>query len=150
MAHHGAMTASEIEILLVEDDPGDALITREALRTAKVHNALHVVEDGMTAMRFLRREPPFEDAPRPDLVLLDLNLPGRDGREVLADIKADPDLRRIPVVVLTTSSAEEDVLRSYDLHANAYVTKPVELEAFLRIVRSIDEFFVSVVRLPST
>ncbi len=137
-----------IEVLLVEDDEGDVVMTREALDEGKVLNRLHVVGDGVEALQFLRREGTFADAPRPDLVLLDLNLPRRDGRQVLADVKADPDLRRIPVVVLTTSEAEEDILRSYDLHANAYVTKPVDFDRFVRVIQQIDEFFISVVRLP--
>lgn len=146
------MTPSEptavIELLLVEDDPGDVLMTREALSEWKFLNHLHVVSNGEEALAYLRREPPHEDAPRPDLILLDLNLPRVDGREVLASVKADPDLRRIPVVVLTTSDAEADVLRSYDLHANAYVTKPVGFESFVSVVRQVDDFFISVVRLP--
>jgi CheY-like chemotaxis protein len=137
-----------INVLLIEDDPGDVLITREAFAENKVRNHLSVVADGVKALRFLRREAEFADAPRPDLVLLDLNLPRMDGHEVLASIKSDSDLQRIPVVVLTTSDAEEDVLRSYDLHANAYVTKPVDFERFLSVVRQIDEFFVTVVKLP--
>lgn len=137
-----------VEILLVEDDPGDVLITREALSAGKVRNTLHVVSDGVEAMAFLRQEGEYADKPRPDMVLLDLNLPRKPGRDVLAEVKADPDLRRIPVVVLTTSRAEEDILRSYDLYANAYVTKPVELDQFMRAVGAIDEFFVTVVRLP--
>lgn len=137
-----------IEVLLVEDDPGDVLMTREAFEDYKVHNNLHVVHDGVQALAFLRKEGEYADVPTPDLVLLDLNLPLRDGREVLAEVKADERLRRIPVVVLTTSEAEEDVLRSYDLHANAYVAKPVDFERFVEVVRRIDEFFVSVVRLP--
>ncbi|MGE3357126.1 MAG: response regulator [Acidimicrobiia bacterium] len=142
--------ARPIEILLVEDDPGDTLITREALEHSKVANELHCVVNGEDALLFLRRQQGFADAPRPDLILLDLNLPRRDGREVLQEIKADPDLRRIPVVVLTTSQAEEDVLRSYDLHANAYVTKPVDFERFVDVVRQVDEFFFTVVRLPGS
>lgn len=138
-----------IQILLVEDDPGDVLITREAFAENKVRNQLSVVSDGEAAMAFLRREKGFASAPRPDLVLLDLNLPRKAGHEVLAEIKSDPDLQRIPVVVLTTSDAEEDILRSYNLHANAYVTKPVDFDCFLNVVRQIDEFFVTVVRLPS-
>lgn len=138
-----------IEILLVEDDPGDVLITREALTTHKVVNRLHVVSNGEDALSFLLRQEPFAGAARPDLILLDLNLPRLDGREVLARVKADETLRRIPVVVLTTSSAEEDVLRSYDLHANAYVTKPVDFLRFSEAVRQIDDFFFAVVRLPS-
>ncbi|HKR69714.1 MAG TPA: response regulator [Streptosporangiaceae bacterium] len=137
-----------IQILLVEDDPGDVLITREAFADNKVRNQLSVVSDGEAAMAFLRREEGYADAPRPDLVLLDLNLPRKAGHEVLAEIKSDVDLQRIPVVVLTTSDAEEDILRSYDLHANAYVTKPVDFDCFLNVVRQIDEFFVTVVKLP--
>ena len=138
-----------IEVLLVEDDPGDVLITREAFAENKVRNHLSVVNDGVNALQFLRREADYASAPRPDLILLDLNLPRMDGYEVLAHIKSDADLQRIPVVVLTTSDAEEDVLRSYDLHANAYVTKPVDFERFLGVVRQIDDFFVTVVKLPA-
>lgn len=137
-----------IEMLLIEDNPGDARLTIEAMREAKLSNRMHVVEDGVEAMAFLRREGRYADAPRPDLILLDLNLPKKDGREVLADVKSDPDLRRIPVVVLTTSRAEEDVARAYDLHANCYVTKPVDLAQFMKIVSQIDEFWVKVVTLP--
>jgi CheY-like chemotaxis protein len=137
-----------IHVLLVEDDPGDVLMTQEALASAKVLHSLHVVNDGESAVAFLRREGEHAGAPRPDLVFLDLNLPRMDGREVLALVKADESLRSIPVVVLTTSSAEEDVLRSYDLHANAYVTKPVDFEAFMHVVRQIDDFFLTVARLP--
>ena len=137
-----------IDVLLVEDDPGDVLMTREAFADHKLKNVLHVVDNGVDALAFLRREGPYGDAPRPDLVLLDLNLPRMDGREVLAAVKADEDLRSIPVVVLTTSEAEEDVLKSYKLHANAYVTKPVDFGRFLEVVRQIDEFFVTVVKLP--
>jgi CheY-like chemotaxis protein len=137
-----------VDILLVEDDPGDVLITREAIESSKVANRLSVVSNGEEALQFLRREEPFADAPRPGLLLLDLNLPRLDGREVLARMKADPDLRRIPVVVLTTSSSDEDIVRSYDLHANAYVTKPVDFEQFMSVVRQIDQFFVSIVTLP--
>jgi CheY-like chemotaxis protein len=139
----------QIEVLLVEDDPGDVLMTREAFQDYKVANQLHVVHDGADAMAFLRREGDFAGAPRPDLVLLDLNLPRMDGREVLQAIKGDVELASIPVVVLTTSEAEEDVLRSYSLHANAYVTKPVDFERFIEVVRQIDDFFVTVVRLPT-
>ena len=138
----------QIEVLLVEDDPGDVLMTREAFEDYKLHNQLHVVNDGAEAMAFLRQEGEYADRPRPDLVLLDLNLPRMDGREVLEAIKSDPELASIPVVVLTTSEAEEDVLRSYSLHANAYVTKPVDFERFIEVVRQIDDFFVTVVRLP--
>lgn len=138
-----------IDVLLVEDDPGDVLMTREAFAENKVANRLAVVSDGVSALAFLRKEGEHADAPTPDLVLLDLNLPRMDGRQVLAAMKSDDELRRIPVVVLTTSEAEEDVLRSYSLHANAYVTKPVDFERFIDVVRQIDDFFVSVVRLPS-
>jgi CheY-like chemotaxis protein len=138
-----------IDVLLVEDDPGDVLMTREAFEHHKLANKLHVVTDGVEAVKFLRREAPYQDAPRPGLVLLDLNLPRKDGREVLADIKSDPDLCDIPIVVLTTSAAEEDILRSYKSHANAYVTKPVDFRRFLEIVRQIDQFFVTVVSLPN-
>lgn len=137
-----------IEILLVEDDPGDELITREAFEHNKLKNNLHVAHDGEEGLDFLYRRGPYADAPRPDLVLLDLNLPKYDGRQLLEKVKSDPDLARIPVVVLTTSSAEEDILRSYQLHANAYVTKPVDLDQFINAVRQIDEFFIQVVRLP--
>jgi CheY-like chemotaxis protein len=138
-----------VDVLLVEDDPGDVLMTQEAFADHKVHNRLHVVADGVEAMAFLRKEGSYADVPTPDLILLDLNLPKMDGREVLAAIKEDPTLRSIPVVILTTSEAEEDVLRSYSLHANAYVTKPVDFERFIQVVRRIDDFFVTVVRLPS-
>jgi CheY-like chemotaxis protein len=138
-----------IEVLLVEDDPGDVLLIREAFDFNKVHNNLNVVSDGEQALDYLRGVGDYVDRTRPDLVLLDLNLPRKDGREVLAEVKSDPELRTIPIVVLTTSEAEEDVLKSYQLHANAYVTKPVDFERFVSIVRQIDDFFVSVVRLPS-
>ena len=141
--------SKSIEVLLVEDDPGDTLMIREAFEDNKVRNRLSCVTDGVEALEFLRREGPHGDAPRPDLILLDLNLPRKDGREVLAEIKADGDLGTIPVVVLTTSQAEEDVLRSYKLHANAYVTKPVDFERFIEVVRQIDDFFVTVVKLPA-
>jgi CheY-like chemotaxis protein len=137
-----------IEVLLVEDDPGDVLLIREAFEDNKVANRLHVVADGVEAIEFMRQSGEHAEAPRPDLVLLDLNLPRKDGREVLAEVKNDDELRSIPVVVLTTSQAEEDVLRSYDLHANAYVTKPVDFDRFIEVVRQIDEFFVTVVKLP--
>ncbi|WP_327151717.1 response regulator [Nocardia sp. NBC_01329] len=137
-----------IDILLVEDDPGDELMTREAFEDNKIGNTLHVAHDGQEALDFLYRTGPYTDAPRPDLILLDLNLPKYDGRQVLEKIKADPDLSHIPVVVLTTSAAEEDILRSYKLHANAYVTKPVDLDQFVAAIKQIDDFFVQVVRLP--
>jgi CheY-like chemotaxis protein len=138
-----------IDVLLVEDDPGDVMMTREAFADYKIHNRLHVVSDGIDALAFLRHQGEYADVPSPDLILLDLNLPRMDGREVLAAIKEDAALRRIPVVVLTTSDAEEDVVASYSLHANAYVTKPVDFERFIDVVRQIDEFFVTVVRLPN-
>jgi CheY-like chemotaxis protein len=138
-----------ITVLLVEDDPGDELMTREAFEHNKVGNALHVARDGAEALDFLYRRGAYAEAPRPDLILLDLNLPRRDGREVLQEIKTDPDLAPIPVVVLTTSAAEEDILRSYELHANAYVTKPVDFDQFIAAIRQIDDFFVTVVRLPT-
>jgi CheY-like chemotaxis protein len=137
-----------IDVLLVDDDPGDTLMIREAFEHNKVNNALACVADGVQAMQYLRREGEYANASRPDLILLDLNLPRKDGREVLAEIKGDPALATIPVVVLTTSHAEEDVLKSYQLHANAYVTKPVDFERFIEVVRQIDEFFVTVVKLP--
>jgi CheY-like chemotaxis protein len=139
-----------IEVLLVEDDEGDVLMTREALDEGKVLTRLHVVNDGVQAIDYLRGSAGYAGATRPDLILLDLNLPKRDGRQVLEDVKSDPDLRRIPIVVLSTSEAEEDVLRSYDLHANAYVTKPVDFDRFVEVIRQIDEFFITVVRLPGT
>ncbi|KAB8191229.1 response regulator [Nonomuraea phyllanthi] len=138
-----------IEVLLVEDDQGDILLTKEAFDLNKVRNRLNVVNDGEQAMAFLRRDAPYTDAPRPDLILLDLNLPRMGGLEVLAEVKADAALRTIPVVVLTTSEAEEDILHSYRLHANAYVSKPVDFEQFIRVVRQIDDFFVTVVKLPA-
>jgi len=137
-----------VEILLVEDNPGDERLTREALKEGKVYSNLHWVKDGVEAMEFLRREGKFQNSPRPDIILLDLNLPKKDGREVLHDIKNDDALKRIPVVVLTTSKAEEDVLRTYNLHANCYVTKPVDLEKFIVVVKSIDVFWLTVVTLP--
>jgi CheY-like chemotaxis protein len=137
-----------VDVLLVEDDQGDVLMTREAFEHHKIRNTLHVVTDGEQALQFLRREGEYADTPRPGLILLDLNLPRRDGREVLGEIKADPELCTIPVVVLTTSEAEEDILRSYSLHANAYVSKPVDFDRFIEVIRQIDDFFVTVVKLP--
>jgi chemotaxis family two-component system response regulator Rcp1 len=137
-----------IEVLLVEDSPGDVRLTREALKDAKVHISLHVATDGIEAMAFLGRAATHADAPRPDLILLDLNLPKKDGREVLKEIKESPTLRSIPVVILTTSSSEEDILQSYHLHANCYISKPVDLDGFLKVVQSIDNFWLSVVKLP--
>ena len=145
---HHLRRSDPIEILLVEDNPGDVRLTQEALNDAKVHNHLSVAEDGVEAIAFLRQLNQYADAPRPDLILLDLNLPRKDGREVLSEIKADPDLHRIPVVILTTSEAEEDVYRAYHLNANCYITKPVNLEQFLKIVRSIEDFWLTIVKLP--
>ncbi len=137
-----------IEILLVEDNPGDVRLTREALKESKVINKLHVLADGVEALQFLRRESPYEDAVRPDVILLDLNLPRKDGREVLAEVKADADLRRIPVVILTTSQAEEDVTKAYNLHANAFITKPVDFDQFIHVIKTIEAFWFSIVKLP--
>jgi chemotaxis family two-component system response regulator Rcp1 len=142
------MNGRPIEILLVEDNAGDVRLTREALHDARVSNRLSVAKDGVEAMAMLRHEPPYGDVTRPDLVLLDLNLPKLDGRQVLASIKTDPDLQRIPVVVLTTSEAEEDVLRSYDLHANAFISKPVDFDQFTKVMQSIEGFWLCVVTLP--
>ena len=137
-----------IHILLVEDNPGDARLTMEAFREAKVRNDVRVVTDGVEALAFLRREDKYANAPRPDLILLDLNLPRKDGREVLEEIKSDENLRRIPVAILTTSRAERDILSSYDLHANFFVSKPVDFEEFIRVVRGIEDFWLSIVKLP--
>jgi two-component system, chemotaxis family, response regulator Rcp1 len=144
-----AMLTRPIDILLVEDNPGDVRLTREALREGKVRNHLYVAADGVEALRFLRREGEHADAVRPDLILLDLNLPKKDGREVLEEIKGDPALRSIPVVVLTSSQAEQDICRAYDLHANCYVTKPVDLEQFITVVKSIEAFWFTIVKLPT-
>lgn len=138
-----------VNILLVEDSPGDVRLTQEILADTRIANDIHVVNDGEAAMAFLRRQGEHAEAPRPDLVLLDLNLPRKDGREVLGEMKGDESLRRIPVIVLTTSAAERDVLRSYDLHVNCYITKPIDLDEFITVVRSIEGFWLSVVRLPS-
>jgi chemotaxis family two-component system response regulator Rcp1 len=139
---------SSFEILLVEDSPGDVRLTREALRDAKMHINLNVARDGIEAMAFLKREGALSHAPRPSLILLDLNLPKKDGRAVLEEIKNSPDLKSIPIVILTTSLSDEDVLRSYNLHANCYITKPVDLDGFLKVVKSIDNFWLSIVTLP--
>lgn len=141
-------SGAPIEILLVEDNPGDVRLTQEAVREAKIRNRLNVVNDGEQAIAYVRRQGEFADRPRPDLILLDLNLPRKDGREVLQDLKSDPDLHRIPVVVLTSSAAEQDILRTYDLYANAYVTKPVDLEQFMHVVSSIQDFWLNIVKLP--
>ncbi len=137
-----------VDILLVEDNPGDARLMKEALTEAKIGNRLHLVANGVEALAYLRRQDPFADAGRPDLILLDLNLPGKDGREVLAEIKGDQDLRRIPVVILSTSRAEADIARAYDLQANAYVTKPLDIEQFITVVKSIENFWLTIVKLP--
>jgi chemotaxis family two-component system response regulator Rcp1 len=138
-----------VEMLLVEDNPGDARLAIEALKDAKVHNSLSWVQDGVEAMTFLRREGAYSDAPRPDVILLDLNLPKKDGREVLADVKADEDLRRIPVVILTVSGAEEDIVKTYNLHANCYIRKPIDLDQFMKVVKAIKDFWLSIVILPT-
>lgn len=142
------MKGIPIEILLVEDSPGDVRLTQEALQGGRVANNLHVVEDGDAAMQFLRKRGKYADAPRPDLILLDLNLPKKDGREVLQEIKNDEYLRRIPVVILTTSSAEEDIIRTYDNHANCYVTKPMGFDQFMNAIKSIEDFWLAIVKLP--
>jgi len=141
-------TGVPVEILLVEDNPGDARLAREGLRECKIYNNLHVVDDGVKAMAFLRRQGEYAKAPRPDLILLDLNLPKKDGREVLQEIKQDEHLRLIPVCILTTSKAEEDIVKSYSLHANCYVTKPLGLQQFVEVVRSIESFWFTIVKLP--
>jgi CheY-like chemotaxis protein len=142
------MNARPIEILMVEDNEGDVFLTTEALKSAKIANSVHVVRDGVEALEFLRRQGKFAAAPRPDLILLDLNLPGKDGRQVLSEIKPDPELRAIPVVVLTSSSAEQDVVKSYDLHANCYIVKPVDFAGLMEVVRSIGSFWLVVATLP--
>jgi CheY-like chemotaxis protein len=142
------VSRQDVHVLLVEDDPGDVMLVRESFEYHKIVNPLDVVSDGVEALAFLRQEAPFTEAIRPALIMLDLNLPRMDGREVLTQIKSDPDLRSIPVVVLTTSVADEDIERSYDTHANAYVTKPVDFDRFMRVVQQIDEFFISVVQRP--
>lgn len=138
-----------IDILLVEDNPGDIDLAKEALGMGKMHNALHVVQDGVAAMDFLRKTGKYAGSPRPDLIILDLNLPKKDGRQVLAEIKVDESLKRIPVVILTTSRAEEDILKTYNLHANCYITKPIDLKQFLHVVQSIEAFWLSIVVLPN-
>ncbi len=141
--------STPVEILLVEDNPGDVRLTQEALKESKVTNNLSVAEDGVEALAFLKREGKYADAPHPDLLLLDLNLPKKDGRELLEEIKADENLRRIPVVVLTTSKAEEDILRMYDQHANCYITKPIDFDQFIEVVKSIEDFWLTIVKLPT-
>jgi CheY-like chemotaxis protein len=144
------MNTKPVEILLVEDNEGDVGLVEEVFEEAKIRNILHVAEDGEEAMLFLNKQSHYKDVPTPDIILLDLNLPKKDGREVLEEIKTDEKLKRIPVVVLTTSKAEEDILKSYDLHANSYITKPVDFDQFIRVVRSIEDFWLEVVRLPNT
>ncbi|MDP3744024.1 MAG: response regulator [Methylotenera sp.] len=139
----------QVEFLLAEDNPGDVRLTQEALRDSKIRNNLNVVTDGMEAMAFLRRQGKYANAPTPDVVLLDLNLPKMDGREVLAEIKSDPLLKRIPVVIITSSEAEKDILRTYDLHANCYVSKPVDLDQFIKVIQAIENFWLTIVKLPS-
>jgi chemotaxis family two-component system response regulator Rcp1 len=145
---NGQTTGRPIDILLVEDNPGDVRLTVEALRDSKVRNKLYVARDGMEATAFLRREGKYADAPHPDLILLDLNLPKKDGPEVLAEIKEDPGLKHIPVVILTSSKAEEDIIKTYNLHANCYITKPIDLEQFMMVVNSIRDFWLTIVKLP--
>ncbi|HEY4580977.1 MAG TPA: response regulator [Candidatus Acidoferrales bacterium] len=142
------MMGQPIEILMVEDNPGDVRLMQEAFREAKVRNNIHIAADGVEALAFLRRQGRYADVPRPDVILLDLNLPKKDGREVLVEIKTDPGLGRIPVVILTSSEAEEDILKAYNLHANAYVAKPVDLEKFIAVVKSIEDFWLEIVKLP--
>ncbi|MDO9364777.1 MAG: response regulator [Methylotenera sp.] len=139
----------QVEFLLAEDNPGDVRLTQEALRESKIRNNLNVVTDGMEAIAFLRRQGKYANAPTPDVVLLDLNLPKMDGREVLAEIKSDPLLKRIPVVIITSSEAEKDILRTYDLHANCYVSKPVDLDQFIKVIQAIENFWLTIVKLPS-
>lgn len=138
-----------IDILLVEDNPGDARLAKEALKDSKLKNNLHIAEDGIEAMEFLNKKGQFANAPRPDLILLDLNLPRKDGREVLADIKSDENLKRIPVVILTTSQAEEDIIKTYNLHANCFISKPIDLNQFIKVVKSIEDFWLTIVKLPN-
>ncbi|MBI3319770.1 MAG: response regulator [Candidatus Omnitrophica bacterium] len=144
------MNNHTVEILLVEDNPGDVRLTRETFKESKLANRLHVVGNGEEALAFLRHAGQYADATRPDLIVLDLNLPKKDGRELLAEVKADADLRRIPVVVLTTSKAEQDILKAYDLHANCYITKPLDLDQFITVVKSIENFWLQIVKLPTT
>jgi two-component system, chemotaxis family, response regulator Rcp1 len=148
--HTNSDNGRPIEVLLVEDNPGDVDLTKEALTDAKVRNRLHVVDDGAKAIDFLFQKGAYADVPRPDIILLDLNLPKKDGRQVLAEIKAEPRLTGIPVVILTTSQAEEDIARSYQLHANCYITKPVDFKQFMKVVKSIEEFWLTVVKLPKS
>jgi chemotaxis family two-component system response regulator Rcp1 len=137
-----------IDILLVEDNPGDARLALESLKESKIRNTIHWVQDGLEAMKFMRRQGSYENAPRADLILLDLNMPKMDGRKVLAEIKSDDELKRIPVVIFTISKAEEDILKAYDLHTNCYITKPLDLDRFLKVIQSIEDFWLTIVRLP--
>ena len=150
MMENNTTDGKAIEILLVEDNPGDARLAKEALRESKLRNNLNIVVDGVEAMDYLHKKGKYADATTPDLVLLDLNLPKKDGREVLAEAKADDKLKRIPVVILTTSTAEEDVLKTYDLHANCYISKPIDLDQFMKVVKSIEDFWITIVKLPSS
>jgi two-component system, chemotaxis family, response regulator Rcp1 len=138
-----------VDILLVEDNEGDARLAKEAMRDSKIRNTLHHVTDGEEALAFLRKEGKYSQVPRPDLILLDLNLPKKDGRQVLAEIKVDEDLKRIPVVILTVSSAEEDILKAYNLHANCFITKPIDFTQFMKVVRSVEDFWLTIVKLPN-
>ena len=141
-------TGKIVDILLVEDNPGDVRLTKEVLKESKINNKVYVVGDGVEAMAFLRQEDKYADAPRPDLILLDLNLPKKDGHEVLAEVKSDDDLKRIPVVVMTISEAERDIIKSYNLHVNCYVTKPIDFKGFIKVVKSIEDFWLTIVKLP--
>ncbi len=144
------MSGDIIDILLVEDNEGDARLAQEAMRDSKIKNKIYHVIDGVEAMKFLRHEGKYKNSPRPDLILLDLNLPKKDGREVLSDIKQDENLKRIPVVILTVSNAEEDILKSYNLHANCYISKPIDLDQFMKVVKSVEDFWLTIVKLPNT
>jgi CheY-like chemotaxis protein len=145
----GNPVLDSIDILIVEDNPGDARLIKEVLNDNKVYNSLYIVNDGVEALNFLHNQGEYQNAPRPDIIILDLNLPKRDGREVLAEIKADEELRHIPVVIMTISQAEEDILKTYKLHANCYITKPIDLNEFIRVVKSIEDFWFSIVKLPA-
>jgi len=145
---HPQQIGHPIEILLVEDNPGDVRLTIEALKDGKVYNNLHVAKNGVEALAFLHQTGQYAQVPRPDLILLDLNLPKKDGREVLTEIKADPKLKQIPVIILTTSDTDEDILKTYELHANSFVTKPVDLEQFIKVIKAIEDFWLTVVKLP--
>lgn len=145
----GEGNSKPIDILLVEDNPGDVRLTQEVMKESKIANNLYPVMDGVEALMFLKKEGQFKDSPRPDIILLDLNLPKKDGREVLTEIKADSNLRTIPVVILTTSAAEQDILTTYNLHANCYITKPVDLDQFIRVVKAIEDFWLTIVKLPA-